>query len=330
MGQLRKALYNGEKHPWCQRCWDSQNIGQQSQRQNYNRSLVDAEVRRLVLDSVANNYHVDGQLRFLDLKLGNLCNLKCVMCHPTSSSKIRSEWLMHQEWFPEVKETINIDFTWPEQQEFREQYLPFMRQMKYIKFTGGEPMINPYIDEILSLLPDDCTVHIVTNLTILDDRKIRELKRFKNLWLIASVDAVGDLYEIIRFPGKWPTVKQNILKVQEELPAATFGFGVTVSALSILRIDETVNQLTTVNSNVNLTEVSNPNYMALSAVSEDYMPEIWKRVQCVQDSSLKNQLTNMLDKRIFNNENFEAYNTYLKKISSIRNLKIDQEKLLTE
>jgi sulfatase maturation enzyme AslB (radical SAM superfamily) len=328
MDQLRKDLYDGNKHPWCQRCWTSQDLGQQSLRQIYNKALFDQEVKHLVKDSAGNGFKVDGGIHFLDLKLGNLCNLKCMMCSPESSSKIQSEWKQHREWFPLVEKTINIDFTWPEKQNFRDLILPHVANMKYVKFTGGEPMLNPYIDDILKTLPDDCLVHITTNLTVLDDRKITQLKRFKNLWISASVDAVERLYEIIRYPGKWKVIEQNVAQILDRLPNANFSFSIALSALAMLRIDETINHLKNLTPVIGLIIVDAPSYMTLNTIPDKWIPKINDRVSNIKDQDLRKQIQSILAKRTYCDQDHEEYVSYVQRISRIRKIKIDPEDLL--
>jgi molybdenum cofactor biosynthesis enzyme MoaA len=328
MDQLRKDLYTGNKHAWCQRCWNSQDVGQESLRHTYNKALFDQDVKQLILDSASNDFKVDGDIRFLDLKLGNLCNLKCMMCGPESSSRIQSEWKQHREWFPLVEETIGVDFTWPEKQNFRDLILPHVANMKYVKFTGGEPMLNPYIDDILEALPDDCLVHITTNLTVLDDRKIAQLKRFKKLWISASVDAVGRLYEIIRFPGKWSTIEQNVAQVIEQLPDANFSFSITLSTLAILRIDETINHLKKLSPMIGLIIVDVPNYMTLNAIPDKWMPKVNERVSNIKDTELRKQIQGILAQRVYSNRDHDDHVLYVQRTSEIRKIEIDLEDLL--
>jgi MoaA/NifB/PqqE/SkfB family radical SAM enzyme len=210
MTNLRKSLYSGTKHPWCSRCWQSQDLGQESLREIYNKNLIDDEILDVLHDSIANNFSVSDKIFFLDLKLGNLCNLKCLMCGPESSSSILSEWKNNSQWF-NVGSLSNKDFIWPSEIDFKEKFFQYFSSLKYVKFTGGEPFLNPYIDDILETLPDTCIVHITTNLTRLDRKKLQLLHKFKNLWLTASIDAIEDLYEIIRYPASWPDVEKNII-----------------------------------------------------------------------------------------------------------------------
>jgi organic radical activating enzyme len=323
MTQLRDALYNGQEHPWCQRCWDSQRIGQQSLRESYNQGLFDSEVKAVVKSSASNNYQAD-KILFLDLKLGNLCNLKCVMCGPESSSRIMSEWSQHKNWFS-IDKFQGLDFSWPERDEFKQLATQTLPSLKYVKFTGGEPFLNPYINDLLGLLPEDCLVHITTNLTLLDDAKIKLLQRFKHMWINASIDAVGDLYEIIRYPATWTEVESNILKIKEKLPNADFSIAVTVSALSILQIDKTLNFLPGV---VGLIPVNKPKYMSLNAIPDNLVPAIAARVANIADVELRNQVQQLLNARIFSSQDWQEHNEFIGRIKHIRNTVVDVQQLL--
>ena len=324
MSNFRQDLYNGVKHSWCKRCWDVQDIGQPSLREFYNKELVNKETAQIIRTTVNNNFRTE-QIYFLDIKPGNLCNLKCVMCWPDSSSRVLAEWRQNRQWFPTVSQFDGVDFSWPETEQFKEIVTQLAPHLKYVKITGGEPFLNPYIEDILEALPEDCLVHIITNLTIIDDRKISLLKKFKKLWLAASVDAVEELYEIIRYPSSWDNVKANIEKIQKVLPVENFTFAITVTPLSILQIDKTLN---TLKGNKLLSLVDIPRKMTLNAIPEELMEDIRSRINNIHDSKLKEHVLRMLSKRQFDEEYSQECKKFLSRISSIRNIDIDMQYLV--
>ena len=80
----------------------------------------------------------------LDLKLGNLCNASCLFCDPSSSSRILGEWKamgfdkktpfktgLSGDVGPEL---FDLDFKWPQSQEFWKQIKEGSRALKSIKF----------------------------------------------------------------------------------------------------------------------------------------------------------------------------------------------------
>ena len=101
---LRSDLVNGVKNPICNTCWISEESNKQSQRQVYNKHIgkiiedhwdKNFKHNKKLLDVISNiNYK---NINSFDLKLGNLCNLKCIMCNADSSSQLLAEARMYPE-----------------------------------------------------------------------------------------------------------------------------------------------------------------------------------------------------------------------------------------
>lgn len=81
MQDLRQQFLNGEKPETCNRCWEEESAGKMSKRMN-----TKVRLKHLMPNIQYQNLKPD-QLWFLDLKLGNVCNLKCRICGSWSSSK---------------------------------------------------------------------------------------------------------------------------------------------------------------------------------------------------------------------------------------------------
>lgn len=71
--EIIKSLDNGERHPSCRACWDVEDAGNFSVRQDFNQKLS-----HIVPDT--------DQPRVLIIKPGNTCNAACRMCNPATSS----------------------------------------------------------------------------------------------------------------------------------------------------------------------------------------------------------------------------------------------------
>lgn len=321
MRELRRSLYNGEQHPWCQRCWTSQSAGQVSLRESYNKSLASKEIVQKAQLSADNNFEFSGPVQFLDLKLGNLCNLRCVMCSPESSSRILAEQLQNLQWFPQAKQLNQTDFAWPESNEFRNAIEPHLASLQYVKFTGGEPMLNPWIEYFLARLPSSCIVHIVTNATIIDDSKINLLKKFDQVWLTISVDATGDLYQHIRYPANWKRVSNNIEHLLVQLPQATTWFAVTVGLLSLLEIDTTLNHLCNWKDKIDLIIISDPDYLGVHAIPDILLADIERRIANVNNPIYCIQLQKIIATRQHTAELWTQFKEYMQQIKTMRHYK---------
>jgi glutamate-1-semialdehyde 2,1-aminomutase len=95
MRDIRLAMINGEKVEGCSTCYLQEESGRMSNRQQANNEwawrLGENTLTETIKKALDNNGHVDNDLVYLDLRLGNLCNLKCRMCNPWNSSQIVKE-----------------------------------------------------------------------------------------------------------------------------------------------------------------------------------------------------------------------------------------------
>ena len=89
MEDLRTQFKNGEKPAGCDRCWLEEDAGKTSKRMNSLYKMTHS-LKDWTPDSKTS-------LKFIDFKLGNVCNLKCRICGSWSSSKWAQEELDYGE-----------------------------------------------------------------------------------------------------------------------------------------------------------------------------------------------------------------------------------------
>jgi len=179
----------------------------------------------------------DGSINWmptsLDIRFGNLCNQKCIMCSPSYSN------LWYDEWFEfnntnsfghgdkvfaiQNKETGKWksppELQWYNDPRWWPQFEKMMPHLQHIYITGGEPMVTPAHDVMLDkLIASGHAKHIWleydTNGSVVNDKIVNRWQHFKKVDLRLSMDATGQQYEIIRFPGKWDKFKENVLKLK--------------------------------------------------------------------------------------------------------------------
>ena len=215
--QVRQDLLNGVKNENCNKCWSDEEKGGDSLRLISNRTIARGTNTR-ILDQVEEPKL--SNLKSFELVLGNLCNLKCVMCTPKLSSQLLAEASLN----PELKAIHGRDykqkeFDWPKGDDFVDwcnQYLP---EAIHIKFTGGEPFIIPWIQTVLDKIPDEqkkkCILHFTTNLTIVNLGLFENFRKFKEVWLSVSAEGINETHEYLRYGHKWETLETNIRLIQE-------------------------------------------------------------------------------------------------------------------
>jgi glutamate-1-semialdehyde 2,1-aminomutase len=87
--------------------------------------------------------------------------------------------------------------------------------LRRLFFTGGEPFLEPRFAEILDFLIErnvaqNIQLEVTTNGTVIKERLLERIKRFKSSFLSISLDGIGAVQEYIRYPLKWDKVQKNI------------------------------------------------------------------------------------------------------------------------
>ena len=214
MQDLRKDFLAGNKPETCQRCWDEEAAGRTSKRMNSRIRLKE------YYDRVDWNNLNPDQLWFIDLKLGNICNLKCRICGSWSSSKWAKEEI---DYIPGIDRKTHLaykflqDGAWPRETEvFWDNLKTLLPNIKYFEFTGGEPFLIEQHFELLRYAVDhgyskDIEIHYNTNGTVFPDF-VNVWKEFKHVEIAFSIDNVGDRFEYERYGANWLEVQDNLAK----------------------------------------------------------------------------------------------------------------------
>ena len=89
---VRKKMLSGERPEECRECWshEDQNVRSLRQRENWMKCEIGTYLN--VLSEVNYDYSMPPKMRSIELKLNNLCNLKCRMCHPVDSVLWAKDW----------------------------------------------------------------------------------------------------------------------------------------------------------------------------------------------------------------------------------------------
>ena len=212
MQNLRKDFLAGAKPATCQRCWDEEAAGRTSKR-------INSRVRlKEYYDSVDWTNTTPNQLWFIDLKLGNICNLKCRICGSWSSSKWAKEEI---DYIPGIDRKTHLaykflqDGAWPRESEvFWDNLKQLLPNIKYLEFTGGEPfLIEQHFDLLRYAVEQgyapNIEIHYNTNGTVFPESHTL-WSHFKHVEVAFSIDNTGERFEYERYGAKWADVQTNI------------------------------------------------------------------------------------------------------------------------
>ena len=216
MRNLRAQFLAGEKPQTCRKCWNEERSGRDSKRiHTLNR------LKHMLPDQ---DWTTDAKpLMFLDLKLGNICNLKCRICGPWSSSQFATEELNSM---PRTEQKSSHAYqmlragAWPrENDQFWSQIDTVLSDIRSIEFTGGEPfMIAEHFDMLQGIvdrgIAHQVEIHYNTNGTQWPDRGPDIWKHFKTVEVAFSIDDIGERFEYQRTNADWAVVLDTITSFQ--------------------------------------------------------------------------------------------------------------------
>ena len=164
----------------------------------------------------------DVELIRLDYWVGDVCNLRCVICGPDASSAWKEELKIP------LKERKNVSNDYWNKLN--------LSQLKFIHFNGGEPLLSKEHIEFLKSIPVKSQVHLNynTNGTILPSDRLLELwSQFKLVQIDFSIDDIEGRYEYQRYPAKWDQVTKNLQWYIDYCPVnCMFATNTTVSILN--------------------------------------------------------------------------------------------------
>jgi molybdenum cofactor biosynthesis enzyme MoaA len=235
MRRIRKSVLEGKRPPECAPCFKLEDQGVESLRQRHIEPKIPESRITLypdALDQLGVNYKMPFTFPTMELKLNNLCNLKCRMCNPTDSTSW-NDWQEVEEFYKKednylvknIQDLKLMDSPYldkftdnPKWWASFEKLLPYFRR---VEFAGGEPLTDPTHYRILEMLQPyahQIEIKYATNLTSLGKGKrtiFEYWPAFKSVAVNVSIDGLEDSYEYIRGNANWNELIANIKEIQK-------------------------------------------------------------------------------------------------------------------
>jgi MoaA/NifB/PqqE/SkfB family radical SAM enzyme len=94
--------------------------------------------------------------------------------------------------------------------------LQHQSNIREVALVGGEPLLLPENDRLLDVLPEDCIVTLITNVSVdLTTNKIfSKLKTRSRVGWSLSFDNTQDRFEYVRHGGSWELLQHNLDQLQ--------------------------------------------------------------------------------------------------------------------
>jgi hypothetical protein len=184
------------------------------------------------------------KINFLTVAVTKKCNLACPSCGPDSSSFWYQENIRNN--IPQSKNIIEL-YQDDKQNIITKKFISLFKDQElvdvsYIKFGGGEPLMNDTHAQILKLIPspEKVIIQYTSNFSIMPSTTILKLwKKFKLVKWIASLDGVGEQFTFLRWPYRWEKLEAFANSAISTVPGnVMFGVEHTINPLNIFYFDQ--------------------------------------------------------------------------------------------
>ena len=258
-------------------------------------------------------------IQYVDIRFDPTCNLKCKTCNPGSSTL----------WQKEKGIKFNVN-----QENYKELEKVNKSNLKKVYMAGGEPtFIKLYYDFLYNLykVNPDCEVIVNSNLKKLPEAWKDIIKRFKNLSIICSCDAIHELGSYVRYPLGWEQFEENVKFASAN--ANFFQFNLVCSNITTHKIFETCSWMSQYSKNISLEILTKPEIFSVASIPmnqrQTYILELKKLkkfpvglYQAVKFRSNINFLINQLQKVQYNKSLHEQLRAEIMEQDSHRSLNL--------
>jgi len=282
--EVRVQMMRGEWPATCERCRQFEEAGGTSNRHHFNSRFDKGRAPEWLADTAPDGTLGHPVVRYMDIRLGNVCNLTCRMCGPGASrlwtpiyNKVQPEGFSISQ-----AELVHIgQNNWVKRESVDALIGQNIEGIESMHFAGGEPLIIPEMVQALEACvasgrAGEIDLSYNTNLTVLPEKVTSLWPHFRNVNLLCSVDGFGSVTEYIRRPSKWADIDRNLKLIDdhfEEWKIRSAALSLTAQIYNILTINELVEYLRTsgmkhVRLLPHLVPLFTPKYLSIQALPQ--------------------------------------------------------------
>lgn len=191
--EIRQTLQQGKPHEkYCYNCVQSERYGR-SERDWHNGLNPDFDIKSATL--------TDYIPTLIDIRWNTTCNLSCNYCTEMCSSKWAS--------LKGIAVNNSTRHYYTDVCNFIEKHHDYIQEVALI---GGEPLLLKENIKLLDVIPSNCVVTVITNLSMpLENNEIfKKLAKRKRVGWSISFDNTGAQFEYVRHGSSWNILQENL------------------------------------------------------------------------------------------------------------------------
>jgi len=229
---------------------------------------------------IKNNHFIDNtvkeviseeDVRYIQVRLSNVCNFQCTICGGGSSHLIAKE-----EGMKNPLQIIEDDVY-----NQLKKRLPKMSDLQTIVFAGGEPFYNTKkLIELLDYIPKTVKrIAMHTNGSVYDKQLLDKLYEFNFPIIDFSFDGTGRFFEYQRRNGKWDEVLNNLKKIKENYPRIWIQGNNTITNTTFINLPDFLREMKPYFNKIDNVFIQNPVYYQINTVKPEVLNKIKSQIE---------------------------------------------------
>ena len=205
MQEIRQSIRQGKSHAYCYNCVKSERYGRSER--NWHNDVSPEFDCQTALDT-------EHLPTLIDVRWNITCNLSCNYCGDKCSSK----WAA-------LKQIPFKSGARPYYEQVCDYLEKHKESIREVALVGGEPLLLPENERLLDVIPEDCIVTLITNMSVdlADNKVFKKLVNRKKVGWSMSFDNIDKRFEYVRYGGSWPLLVDNILKIKKLFTQGQWG-----------------------------------------------------------------------------------------------------------
>lgn len=253
---VRKKMLAGEKPSSCTLCFREEASEMVSKRiwetNHWSNQLDIAEI----VARTGEDGSLPINIKYLDLRFGNACNLRCTMCSPIESSAWKKDWLKIHESSTSnfLQERVGVlrymdesatSDGWFKEEKFWNSLIDQIPNLKQLYFAGGEPTLHKSHYQLLEECiqrghASNISLRYNSNGTYLPASLLETWKHFKFVKYGLSIDSIEEMNSYIRYPSKWENILKTLDDIENSSENVVAILSTTVQAMNVYYLPELI------------------------------------------------------------------------------------------
>lgn len=289
---LRDQFMRNQRPAGCKVCWDEEASGMKSLRQVVqNGGKIHPRYNVFVKIPSLSPDH-------LDLKLSNLCNLKCRICTPFLSS----QWIKEHKDLQLADDNVIKIYTDNSREklfeddyneEILKQWAPTIND---VEFYGGEPLMQQEHGKVLEIIttygnPSGLRLFYNSNTTLFNTKFFEYWKKCLSVTINFSVDDIGKRFEYQRKNAVYEEIFKNLALFVDHAEKFQlkyeFNIYCTVGMLNILYLPEFLKEAEKFNLQIWLNLVHYPDHFNIKNFPKSVKEVIKQKLENIDCTNIR-------------------------------------------